>query len=322
MCAIYGFVNYKHLLNGSQLKEFVRNLSVASEIRGKDASGIAYVKNGYLSVFKTPRPSHEVDFFFLSNTTILTGHTRWTTKGSAKNNYNNHPFTGNTSEGSFALCHNGILYNDKEVASQYHLPKTEIKTDTYVAVQLLERHSSLNFETIAEMCETVKGDFVFTLLNDDNTLYIAKGSNPVCLLHFERLGLYVYSSTEEIMAEALKNTFLANEPFKKVLINQGEIIRIDKYGFTSKHAFCFEDDGPFGYLDRRYCMYNDYEDDDYLTEMFNMYGISPDELELLYELGYDDMDIEIMCYDPEYFQACLEGAKEFFEYCESSRCTG
>ena len=53
-----------------------------------------------------------------------------------------------------------------------------------------------------------------------------------------------------------------------------------------------------------------------------MYGISPDELELLYELGYDDMDIEIMCYDPEYLQACLEEAKEFFEYCESSRCTG
>ncbi len=53
-----------------------------------------------------------------------------------------------------------------------------------------------------------------------------------------------------------------------------------------------------------------------------MYGISPDELELLYELGYVDMDIEIMCYDPEYLQACLEEAKEFFEYCESLQCTG
>ena len=214
MCAIYGFVNYKHLLNGQQLKELVRNLSIASEVRGTDASGIAYVKNGYLSVYKTPKPSHEVDFFFPSDTTILTGHTRWTTQGSAKNNCNNHPFVGNTADGSFALCHNGILRNDKELAVQYHLPKTEIKTDTYVAVQLLERHSSLCFETIAEMCETVRGDFVFTILNDDNTLYLAKGNNPICLIHSKRLGLYIYSSTSEIMTESLKGTFLEGETFE------------------------------------------------------------------------------------------------------------
>ena len=196
MCAIYGFVNYKHLLNGQQIKELVRNLSIASEVRGTDASGIAYVKNAYLSVYKTPKPSHEVNFFFPSDTTILTGHTRWTTQGSAKNNCNNHPFVGKTADGSFALCHNGILRNDKELAVEYHLPKTDIKTDTYVAVQLLERHSSLCFETIAKMCETVRGDFVFTILNDDNTLFIAKGNNPIRLIHSKRLGLYIYFSKE------------------------------------------------------------------------------------------------------------------------------
>ena len=47
MCSIFGFVNYgNNKLKGSQLKELVKVLSVESEVRGKDASGIAYVKNG------------------------------------------------------------------------------------------------------------------------------------------------------------------------------------------------------------------------------------------------------------------------------------
>ena len=40
MCAIYGFVNYKHLLSDEQLNELVRRLWVASIVRGNDASGI------------------------------------------------------------------------------------------------------------------------------------------------------------------------------------------------------------------------------------------------------------------------------------------
>ena len=324
MCAIYGFVNYKHLLSGQQLKELVRNLSIASEVRGTDASGIAYVKNGYLSVYKTPKPSHEVDFFFPSDTTILTGHTRWTTQGSAKNNCNNHPFVGNTADGSFALCHNGILRNDKELAVQYHLPKTEIKTDTYVAVQLLERHSSLCFETIAEMCETVRGDFVFTILNDDNTLYIAKGNNPICLIHSERLGLYIYSSTSEIMTESLKGTFLEGETFELIHLNGGDIISIDKHGNVKNYIFDFVDDFPFGYSmvgHRGFSWYDeeDDDDDDYLTEIYQMYGIDPDDLLILREFGYDDEDIEMMCYDQEYLQYCLEEARTYFGYYDDSQ---
>ena len=44
MCALFGLVNYGNVLSKKQLKKLVREMSAASEVRGTDASGIAYVK--------------------------------------------------------------------------------------------------------------------------------------------------------------------------------------------------------------------------------------------------------------------------------------
>ena len=98
-----------------------------------------------------------------------------TTQGSPKKNYNNHPFLGRTKDGYFALAHNGVLYNDMKLKESEELPNTCIETDSYIAVQLLEKYGELSFETIAKMSEAVIGSFVFTMLTDDNTLYISKG---------------------------------------------------------------------------------------------------------------------------------------------------
>ena len=62
MCALYGFINYGKILNKKELKKLVRNLSISSELRGTDASGVAYVRNGKVVIYKKPQPSHEVNF--------------------------------------------------------------------------------------------------------------------------------------------------------------------------------------------------------------------------------------------------------------------
>lgn len=116
MCAIFGFVNYRRSLSRSEMKELINRLSVESEVRGKDATGIAYVKHGELKVFKRAKPAHKVKLYVPEDTVILTGHTRMTTQGDARYICNNHPFTGKTADGSFALCHNGVLYNDSQLA--------------------------------------------------------------------------------------------------------------------------------------------------------------------------------------------------------------
>ena len=184
MCAIFGFVNYRRSLSRSEMKELINRLSVESEVRGKDATGIAYVKHGELKVFKRAKPAHKVKLYVPEDTVTLTGHTRMTTQGDARYIYNNHPFTGKTADGSFALCHNGVLYNDSQLAKSERLPKSKIETDSYVAAQLIEKYGRLDFKTIAKMSEAVEGSFVFTILSDKNKLFIAKSDNPLCLIHY------------------------------------------------------------------------------------------------------------------------------------------
>ena len=302
MCAIFGLVNYRHLISKKHLKTLINRLAVASEVRGTDASGIAYVKNGKLVIYKRPLPAHKMHFSVPSDTTIVTGHTRFTTQGSAELNFNNHPFMGKTEEGRFALCHNGILYNDEELAKTERLPETPIQTDSYVAVQLIEKQGSLDFESIGEISEKVMGSFVFTILRDDNTLYISKGDNPICLLHFRELGLYVYSSTPEIMEEALKGDPLSQYNFEEIKIHQGEMIRIDRRGNLNRSSFTPRIDYGFSY--NRYWQRLDslYDDDKDLD-------IPPDDLDLLYEMGYLDEDIEILTNDRELLQYCIEEAR-------------
>lgn len=308
MCAIFGFVNYRHAVSRRHLKELVNRLAVESEVRGKDASGIAYVKKDELMIFKRPKPAHKMRFYFPDNTTVLTGHTRMATQGEARYNQNNHPFAGKTADGWFALCHNGVLYNDDILSKTESLPRTNIKTDSYVAAQLIEKYGRMNFDTIAKMCETVRGNFVFTLLNDDNTLYIAKGDNPLCLVHFRKLGLYVYTSTTAIMQKVVEGSFLQKYKFDMIEVSEGEIARIDKNGVLTKDTFEFMDEYErFPYFGRYHTAFN--EDDGYLYDISSIFGIAPDDLDLLYEMGYSDEEIEVMLDDERLMQQCLTEAR-------------
>ncbi len=320
MCALYGFINYGKILSKKELKKLVRNLSIASELRGTDASGVAYVRNGKIVIYKKPQPSHEVNFYFPqpshevnfyfpSDITILTGHTRMATHGDARNNYNNHPFVGHTAESDFALCHNGVLFNYEQVQKQEQLPKTKIKTDSYVAVQLIEKYGKADFETIGKMSEIVNGSFIFTVLTDEEKLYISKWNNPICLLHFQKLGIYVYTSTKEIMQMALRGTIFEKQTVDVIPVSEGEMVSIDKNGIIERSRFTPEYDDFFGYCGCR--AFRETEDyDSYLCEYGNMFGVSNEEIMMLYEMGYEDEDIELMMMDHDMLRDCLNEAKE------------
>ena len=131
----------------------------------------------------------------------------------------------------------------------------------------------------------VGGNYVFTMLNEDNTLYIAKGDNPLCLVHFRKLGVYVYTSTTAIMQKVVEGSFLQKYKFDMIEVSEGEIARIDKNGVLTKDTFEFMDEYErFPYFGRYRTAFN--EDDGYLYDICNIFGIAPDDLDLLYEMGY------------------------------------
>lgn len=112
MCCLFGLVDYHHHLSGRQKGRILSILSTACEARGTDATGIAYLSAGKLHIYKKPVPAHRLKLFIPNDAHVIMGHTRMTTQGSERRNYNNHPFHGKADGHPFALAHNGVLYND------------------------------------------------------------------------------------------------------------------------------------------------------------------------------------------------------------------
>ena len=235
-----------------------------------------------------------------------------TTQGSEKKNYNNHPFHGKTDDHAFALAHNGVLYNDTEVKAQYRLPETPIETDSYAAVQMLEQYETLDSSTLKEVSEVLRGSFVFTVLRDDNTLFLVRGNNPITLYHYPELGLYVYASTKEILDKALKLCYIKGYPVS-YRINEGDIIRIDPDGKIFLSKFEMKEDYRFDWRS----LFRDSwmpEDDICSAEILDIcgyYGIEKKDVEQLLSFGYTVDEIEEMLTDTDYYESALAEAKAY-----------
>ena len=171
MCGLFGFSKYgtNHIPNLSTL---TNALAKEASVRGTDATGIATCNKSVISIIKDSKPAYKMDFKHGDSITALIGHTRHSTQGSEKRNYNNHPFIGKVNSSSFALAHNGVLLNDMELRKKLCLPKTKIETDSYIAVQLIESKKALNFDTLKYMAETIEGSFSFSVLDDKNDIYL------------------------------------------------------------------------------------------------------------------------------------------------------
>ena len=318
MCAVFGFLDYKGKTSNAVLKKLIHYLSIAAEVRGTDATGIAYVRDGSMVTYKKPKPAHKVKLFFPKDTRAVIGHTRFTTQGSEKRNCNNHPFEGCCGTESFALAHNGVLYNDRELRREQHLPPTSIETDSYIAVQLLEQGQQLDTENIWRTAELVEGSFVFTILRNDNTLFLVKGNNPLTIYHFPKIGLYIYASTKSILDNALKKVNL-NGKHCEVDISEGEILEINSAGNLSRSTFTMQDYihslfNPYNWNYAKWWMEDEWEE--LLLEYCGTFGVSEEEVELLLEVGYDPDEIEELLMDTEAMEEAISEAKALLQ-CEA-----
>ena len=303
MCGLFGFVDYGHQLTRKQRSSLLTVLSTACEERGTDATGIAYNHNGRQIIYKRPLPAHLMWYRVPVEVTTVMGHTRMTTQGSVLRLENDHPFRGDVGGMRFALAHNGVLYNDKILRKEFDLPDTKIETDSYVAVQLLEKFGRVDFKGLQEMAEVLEGSFTFTVLSGD-ALYFVKGNNPMCIYHYRQVGLYVYASTEEILKKAMLQAKLRLGRVEKMELLSGEILRIDARGkMTRSH---FDDSGlytsflpPWTHWEGYAPVKRPYAQDSWLEDLKSVavfYGLYPEDIDALIEDGMDPLEIEEMLY--------------------------
>lgn len=237
MCCLFGFVDYAGSLSVKQKNHLIRELSIAAEVRGTDATGIAYNTSRGLQIYKRPLAAYRLHLRIPAEAHVVMGHTRMTTQGSAKKNYNNHPFFGCVKGKRFALAHNGVLWNDRGLRHTKHLPKTKIQTDSYVAVQLLEQQKALDFDSLAKMAEQVEGSFSFAVLDEQDALWIVKGDSSLSIAYFPECGVYVYASTVEILNKALTRCGKQLGHRRTVEVEMGDLLKIDRRGHITRATF-------------------------------------------------------------------------------------
>jgi glucosamine--fructose-6-phosphate aminotransferase (isomerizing) len=220
MCGIVGYVGDRQaddvLLAGLKRLEY----------RGYDSAGIAVI-NGDLQCVK--RHGKVADLVHLLDGglegTIGIGHTRWATHGNPSD-ANAHPHV--SSDGRFALVHNGIIENYASLRER--LIKVgyafRSQTDTEVLVHLIHdiaKRAGLDLvESIRQALTQVIGTYGIAVLSADlpDTIIAARKGSPLILGVGE--GEYFIASDAAALIEYTKQV---------VYLNDGEMVVIRRNGF-------------------------------------------------------------------------------------------
>ena len=314
MCCLFGLLDIKHNLSVKEKSRILSILGTFCEARGVDATGYSYVSNRNLVIKKKAVPAHEMTFHIPRDAYAIMGHTRMTTQGSAARQRNNHPFLGKLPKSQFALAHNGVLTNDQLLRKSEQLPQTNIETDSYIAVQLIEKQKALDFNSLKVMAEKVKGTFTFTVMDLRNNLYIIKGNNPLCLYYFPKKGFYIYASTRTILEAALDVLGYLDRYHEEIPIAEGEIIKIDSAGSISRDHFQSPESTKY---DDFYDYYSEFWDGweetldepvgyrKYLMDFAIAIGVPKQEVDYLHRLGVSDFELEECIYNKNYRRMLL-----------------
>ncbi|MBN1354880.1 glutamine--fructose-6-phosphate transaminase (isomerizing) [bacterium] len=182
MCGIAGIAGSENVV--PRLYKALLNL----EYRGYDSCGIAALKNGEIEIRKDSGPVNEVGrrhrFHEMSGNPGI-GHTRWATTGKPSL-LNAHPHS--SCSGDFALIHNGIISNYRELREKLirkgHQFKSE--TDTEVLVHLIEdaysSHRDLEL-ALRLSAREISGTYAFAFIttHDPHSIYCARNESPLII---------------------------------------------------------------------------------------------------------------------------------------------
>lgn len=181
MCGIVGFTGNDNaapfLLDGLQRLEY----------RGYDSAGIAVINDGNIYLEKTiDRIQSLISSTAMGKATkgsLGIGHTRWATHGAATIN-NAHPHT--SSNGKFAVVHNGIIENYASLRQQLISDGVVFKseTDTEVIPHLLEKYYDGDIKTaVQRVIKILEGSFALGIICIDypDTLIAVKKFSPLII---------------------------------------------------------------------------------------------------------------------------------------------
>jgi len=222
MCGIVGYIGNEQaddiLLTGLKRLEY----------RGYDSAGLAIVNGNHLQVEKKEGKVDDLRGAINGQPmdgTLGVGHTRWATHGPPSDE-NAHPHV--SSDGSFALVHNGIIENhsaikEKLIEKGYSF---ESETDTEVLVHLIEevkREANLSLpEAVRQALTQVVGAYGIAVVSreDPDLLLAARKGSPLILGVGD--GEYFIGSDAAPLVEHTRQV---------VYLNDGEMATVRRSGY-------------------------------------------------------------------------------------------
>lgn len=209
MCGIFGIIFHSNPLETpervNKAQDLFMYLSISASERGTDATGVARVDtDGYVGIYKNPKPSWEVVGYrrwwrIVQNmspcTLALLGHTRWGTHG-ANTAENAHPFLF---KGKHKLVgtHNGVIRNHETFGPQ---PKP-FENDS---ANLLYGLSQMPREEWGDALLQVQGSMALAF-STEGMVHLTRNLGSPCELGYcPELDATVYCSTREIARWALE----------------------------------------------------------------------------------------------------------------------
>jgi len=219
MCGIFGFVNLNHSFDFNFQKKLLNHFFKISEIRGKDASGLAYVADNKVHIIKSNLSGSKLiknqDFKTLvdslQNSQHLhgfIGHTRLVTNGDESDHLNNQPIVCKTMVG----VHNGIILNDKLLWQQNPHLTQKTQNDSEVIFKLLENYENEftdNLYIRKKLFENLEGSASIAAFNlKKNEMMLA--SNTGSLYYILTKDFLIFAS-ESIFLKKITKFFSRND---------------------------------------------------------------------------------------------------------------
>ena len=242
MCGIYGFAIFENCkIKPAILRMILKNLAVASKVRGRDATGYAFTGEKGITIFKhnvyaeafTQLENYKkvvrdnLPSFGGEHTPFsVIGHTRAQTQGSHTDPNNNHPIKTGTIVG----VHNGQISNDDSIFSFLktisggevkrigqvdseaifslvdHFAKRHKVPSKYTEANIIGHIEDPTTVAIKEASERLAGGYACAMTDSDNpkTLWLFKNIGALDVHYYREEGLLIFASVERFIENAVK----------------------------------------------------------------------------------------------------------------------
>jgi glucosamine 6-phosphate synthetase-like amidotransferase/phosphosugar isomerase protein len=218
MCGIAGYSGNSREGQWSETYTILRELFIASEHRGRDATGFAALTEPLdapnrqsVIVGKQPLTASR----YVKTDDVWNGlarrrccaiiqHVRAATHGAADtgDNRNNHPFA--SSDGTLQLVHNGIVMNEADLVDQFSL-RRQSECDSEVLLRVVEQ-AKTPAEGLETCLQEVQGSLAVAVLDSRRSIiYLTtNGGRPLWICRLRDEQRMFFGSTAAILLTALE----------------------------------------------------------------------------------------------------------------------